>query len=305
MIKSGRMTFFTLVNPGMRNGGLFSYSKSDILGKIPKQYRPNELKVAGPISASKLISEIENSGIEYPVIIKGDTGERGKGVYFFSDQEKIIDMDSQQEFLIQEYIDLPLEIGVFYIRFPDNKKGKITSLMERLLLSVTGDGYSNVKELLLKDSRKARYLDKIKNFYPEILEEIPKNEKELIVEPIGNHNRGTIFIDQNDKINEKLESIMDKLLSDLSGFNYGRLDIKTNSWEELENGRSFKVLEINGLNSEPAHIYNPGYPLLKAYKSVFHHWKIAYNIAKMNRRNGLKAEGFIRTLRSYVSYLNS
>ena len=45
-------------------------------------------------------------------------------------------------------------------------------------------------------------------------------------------------------------------------------------------------MELNGAGSEPAHIYQPGFPLLKAYKVLFSHWKILYQISKINHLNG-------------------
>ena len=63
----------------------------------------------------------------------------------------------------------------------------------------------------------------------------------------------------------------------------------------------FKIIEVNGVNSEPAHIYEPSYSLLKAYRDIFHHMEIIYEISEMNLALGYKtvplkkfASGIIR-----------
>ena len=92
-------------------------------------------------------------------------------------------------------------------------------------------------------------------------------------QPIGSHNLGTTFINENGRINPRLTSAIRTIADTLPGFQYGRMDIKFNTWEELQQLLNFKVIEINGLNSELTHIYHPGYSLLKAYKEIFINYK--------------------------------
>ncbi|MGC6479582.1 MAG: hypothetical protein ACON42_04295 [Flavobacteriaceae bacterium] len=109
-------------------------------------------------------------------------------------------------------------------------------------------------------------------------------EKKILPhQPIGSHNLGTTFLDGRKRITPALTEAIHTLASALLGFNYGRLDIKFNSWEELEQLQHFKILEINGVNSEPTHIYQPGYSLGQAYKDIFAHMKLMQQIARQNR----------------------
>ena len=48
-------------------------------------------------------------------------------------------------------------------------------------------------------------------------------------------------------------------------------------------GKNFKILELNGAKSEPAHIYHPGFPISEAYKVVFEHCNEIYTIAQSIR----------------------
>jgi len=52
-------------------------------------------------------------------------------------------------------------------------------------------------------------------------------------------------------------------------------------------GEEFKIIEINGVNAEPTHIYDPNHTLAKAYRDIFFHMKIIYQISKQNRSLGI------------------
>lgn len=85
---------------------------------------------------------------------------------------------------------------------------------------------------------------------------------------------------------------MDEILKDFEGFNYGRFDLKVKTIEDLYEGKNIKVLELNGVNADPAHIFDPNYKLLKAYKDVAWHWKRLSDIAQYNYKLGLKYTSF-------------
>ena len=67
-------------------------------------------------------------------------------------------------------------------------------------------------------------------------------------------------------------------------------------------------MEYNGIGAEPAHIYDPGYPFFKKYKDIYSHWKIIYQIYKIQKKRGVKAmsvrEAIFR-LKKYSSYQKS
>ncbi|MBP6911387.1 hypothetical protein KBC03_07495 [Patescibacteria group bacterium] len=72
----------------------------------------------------------------------------------------------------------------------------------------------------------------------------------------------------------------------MPGFFCGRYDLKAKSIEELYAG-NFKVLELNGVISEPTRMYDPSRNFRKAYKVMFYHRKLMYLIGKENRRRGI------------------
>jgi hypothetical protein len=74
-------------------------------------------------------------------------------------------------------------------------------------------------------------------------------------------------------------------------FYFGRYDLRCASWDDLTKG-SVKILEVNGCGAEPAHIYQPGFPLWKAYKVLYTHWKNLYRISQQNRKRGVPVPSF-------------
>jgi hypothetical protein len=100
--------------------------------------------------------------------------------------------------------------------------------------------------------------------------------------PFGNHNRGTAFLDGNSQITHKLEQTFNNILKSVPGFYYGRLDIRYNTFEELEGGKNFSIIEINGAKSEPTHIYDPQHSFWFGQKEIFRHQKMLKKIVKAN-----------------------
>ena len=52
------------------------------------------------------------------------------------------------DYIIQEWIEYPLEVSVFYYRFPNKQKGTISGFIKKEFLSVKGDGQSTLWELI-------------------------------------------------------------------------------------------------------------------------------------------------------------
>ena len=101
------------------------------------------------------------------VIIKPDIGFRGllvKKLNSDADLATYIEKHSFIDLILQEYIDLPNECGIFYTRLPNAEKGKISSITLKKFLAVEGDGSSTILELIRKDKRAVRYEHLIKEF---------------------------------------------------------------------------------------------------------------------------------------------
>ena len=64
-------------------------------------------------------------------------------------------------------------------------------------------------------------------------------------------------------------------------------------------------MELNGANSEPAHIYDPKTSLIDAYKAIFKHWNILFDISTANHKEGIKYDSFFYTLKEIKSYFRN
>lgn len=282
-LKARSFTFFTAANPGIENGGLFHFSKYELLRQLDQQLVPGTLFFAAGAGFEQVKQKLSRHHFSYPLIIKPDKLERGVGVILLQHEEELKRYLSETsfEFIIQEYIDFPFEAGVFFVRHPAENSGEIKSIVLKKFLSVTGNGQSCVAQLMKENPRAVMQLDRLREV--EILDYVPSENEEVIVEPIGNHNRGTTFLDGNYLINDRLQMHFNAIASQIDGFYYGRIDLKAPSLQDFLAGKNLKILEVNGVNSEPAHIYQPGFSLWQAWKILIHHWHLIYKISLANQ----------------------
>ena len=76
------------------------------------------------------------------------------------------------DYIVQELVTYPLEVSVFYYRFPDQQKGTITGFIKKEFLQVTGDGRSTLWELIRKYDRVQFRLDEMKAKHEHSLQDI-------------------------------------------------------------------------------------------------------------------------------------
>ncbi|MEX2593137.1 MAG: hypothetical protein WD426_10190 [Anditalea sp.] len=155
-------------------------------------------------------------------------------------------------------------------------------------LSVAGDGISSVEELIMKNDRALLVWGNLKRHLGEKVKIVLKLNEKKILEPIGNHNRGTKFLNGNKLINDELINILTSISSHLPDFHYGRFDLKAPSLEDFLKGKNIKILEVNGVNAEPAHIYDPSTMLYDGIKTLLAHWNLIYKISDQKRAMGYR-----------------
>ena len=80
-------------------------------------------------------------------------------------------------------------------------------------------------------------------------------------------------------------------------FCFGRYDILAESWEAVLQGR-FKVIELNGVNAEPLHIYHPGFSVWAAWKTLWRHWQRIGRLAEEMQQRGHKPVSSAALLRA-------
>ncbi|CAM1367261.1 RimK-like ATP-grasp domain-containing protein [Tenacibaculum sediminilitoris] len=285
--KAKHLAFFSAANPCIKSSGNGTESKYETILLVPEKYRPKSVLVKPNTDFKKVYKNIRKQQINFPLIAKPDIGFRGLLV------EKITSRIALKEYLdkysiniiIQEFLDYENECGVFYHRNPKSNSGQISSLTLKHFLAVIGDGVSTLEELILADERAKLYMDLFSKIHQKKLTHIPEKGHKIKLTAVGNHSKGTQFINGNHLINEKLTITFDKLSKSIPGWYYGRVDLKYNTFEKLESGTDFKILEINGIIAEPTHIYDAdNYTYLKALKAIRAHWKSLFNIATTNHK---------------------
>jgi hypothetical protein len=288
-LKARSLTFFTAANPLMYLGGLIGESKSAILKAIPTEYLPHSIYIDKQSRSEEVIAKMQVASLHFPIVIKPNIGERGTGVAKIYNNEELEAYLNQHTApaIVQSFSTYPIELGILYYHFPNGQHSGITSIVSKVFLSVVGDGETILETLIRNEKRAQLRLDYLLNkFNSRLREVLPANET-LVLEPIGNHCRGTQFHNANHLINPALVKVFDTIANQIDGFYIGRFDIKVNSLAELNEGKAIHIMELNGVTSEPAHIYDPNESLVSNYKALFLHWKLVYQIAEQNHQSGI------------------
>jgi len=288
IIRTGNPVYFLVTNPGILYSGCGSESKYKTLLLIPEKLRPKSVLIPKGTPFSTILERIQKEKINYPLISKPDIGFRGYLVKKIENQQDLENYFSRikTDIIIQEFVAFQHEIGVFYHRIPGEEKGKITSITIKKYLSLTGDGKSTLSELILADERAFLYFDLLKNIHQENMETILLKGEAKILSFIGNHSKGTQFLDGKKLINRQLEITIDNLNHQIDGWFYGRIDMKYDTMSDLFLGKNFKIIEINGIISEPTHIYDASgdATYFDAVRTIKSHWKIIDRIALKNHK---------------------
>jgi hypothetical protein len=302
-LRARSLIFFSASNPGIEMGGMFGESKFDILRKIPPTLVPVTELVEIPTTKQRVIEIMDRSNLKFPVIFKPDLGERGFMVQRINSEREVDAYlkNIKVRFLIQELVELPDEFGIFYTRFPNEPSGRVTSVVAKEMLSIVGDGRRTIRELIhLKDRAKLQWKS-LRHVYASRLDEVLPAGKTLQLVSIGNHAKGTKFLDGSHLINHQLTSLFDGISKRIPGFYFGRFDIRARSIAEVYAGK-FKVLELNGCGAEPAHIYDPDFPATKAIAVLFKHWKNIFEIARQNEKAGVRVTSVLQAYHSYKKF---
>ncbi len=287
------LTLFTAANPGIWAGGVIGESKIGILealgwegGHVARALLvPAELEPEGRLQAA--LGFMEREGLEYPVVLKPDTGQRGVDVAVVRSESALRSYLEQhpRDTLVQEFAP-GAEFGVFYVRLPDEKRGRIFSITAKMPPVLTGDGARNLEELILDDARAVTLAELYFKENAARLAWVPAEGEEVPLVEVGTHCRGAIFRDGNALLTPALEDAIHRLSARAEGFYFGRYDLRTPDLEAFQRGENFKVVELNGVTSEAAHIYDPEAGLTDAYRTLFEQWRLAFEIGHQNRARG-------------------
>lgn len=282
VLRTRRLLYFTAVNPHIEMGGFFGEHKNRIMKMIPEKNKPTEIF----IRKKDNVNDVLPLPFPYPCFVKPNVGERGFEVRQITNDGELRNYAQKGfDFLIQEKLNEHMELGVLYTKTGETE-GKVTSITIKEFMTVRGDGHSPLRELIKQHPRHFIYFKSVAKTYPQRMDAVLRKDEEKIVHLIGNHCKGTRFINGNEYINKDISLQFQNLVNQMEGFDYGRFDLKTESMDHLARGE-FKIFELNGISSEPGHIY--GYNnVFKAYRDLYKHWNYIFKISKRNIKKGVK-----------------
>ncbi|MFN0059632.1 MAG: VTT domain-containing protein [Planctomycetota bacterium] len=309
-------TLPTAANPAIYAGGLIGESKSEILELVPTDQRewiaPYTLLPIGaprPSNAALLataLAQLRATNLEFPVVAKPNRGQRGAGVQLIRDasalERYLARFPTGGEVMLQEFVSHPNEAGVLYHRMPGESHGVITSITLKYFPEVVGDGRRTVRELILDDAR-ARYLAHVYLArHAARADHVLAVGERLALVFAGNHCQGTIFKDGTALLTPALLARLHGIAMSMPDFHFGRFDLRYRDLGALEQGHSFRIVEINGAGAEATHIWDSRVTLRQAYATLFRQYRLLFDIGAANRRRGHRTIGPWRLLRDVKAY---
>lgn len=300
------LTVPTAANPGIPHGGIVGESKYDILRRLPPEWVVRSERIAaGPLESrlARFRSLFNSPNWAFPVIFKPDVGERGAGLKLIRgfDEAAAYLRTIHDAVLVQEYHPGPFEAGIFYYRIPGEPSGRIFSITDKHFPILVGDGRSTVEELIWNHPR---FRMQARTFLARLngrSRDVPAPGEELRLAVAGNHCQGTLFRDGAHLLAAELERTVDRIAKGFDGFFVGRFDVRYCDVDAFRAGRDLTIIELNGTMSESTNIYDPDWPLWRAYRTLFHQWSILFDIGHRNRQ----AHHAVTPVRTLVGVIRS
>jgi len=283
------LTLFTAANPAIPDSGFIGESKAEVLELFNKKDIAPYSCISYDYEWQKMLEEAESfmseKALDFPIILKPNIGERGKGVKIAHDREDMIAYfkKSNCDVIVQKYI-RGKEFGIFYYRMPNDSEGEIFSITKKQLISLTGDGQKTIQELILANEQTINLAKLHLKNNEERLFDVPAEGEKVQVVEVGIHARGAIFHDGRELISEKLKTRMDEICREASGYYFGHFDIIAPSEDHLKSGKELSIIEVNGVTSESANIYDANNSFIDAQKVLFRQWRLAFAIGAQNRQ---------------------
>ena len=293
-LRSRSLWYFTAANPKLTFGGFEGESKSEQYALLPPHLYPRTVIVNPGENIEDVKERIAAAALEYPFVVKPDVGMKGilfRKIYQ-SGQLEAYHRQMPATYLVQEFVQLPLEVSVFYCRMPDAEKGVITAFIQKDLLQVKGDGRSTLSQLVRRDPEANCFYPEASRQLGKQMEQVLPEGKPFVLSHVANLMNGARFINLRHLIDERLCGVFDAI-SHQCHFYYGRYDIKCTAPTDLHTGKGFHILEFNGAGSVPNHIYTGTYTLLQAYAEIIKHWNWLFAISDAHRKKGFRYPGTV------------
>lgn len=232
------------------------------------------------------------AGLAYPLIVKPDIGMCGHGVRLVNGAAELsaylAGFPVGQTLILQEFSPWAGEAGIFYVRHPNEERGRIFSLAFRYYPHVVGDGRSTLHRLIKANPRASRTAKLHLAALAARLDEVPQEGVIVRLAVAASLRVGALYTDGSAYITSALVERIDEISRSMPEFYYGRFDVRFRTVDALMRAEDFLIVEINGAGAEAIHIWDPTLTILDAYRSLFEQHEILFDIAACNRARGVK-----------------
>jgi hypothetical protein len=287
----------TAANPHFPGGGFFGESKAEILalarahiGEWVAPFVALDRRGAAHEQGPQALQALADAGIALPVVAKPDLGCRGAGVKLVRSAADLVAYleayPAGARLILQRLVPHEGEAGVFYCRRPGEAAGRIVSITLKYFPHVHGDGRRTLRELILADPRAGRLPHLYLHRHAARLAEVPAAGEAVRLAFAGSHSRGAIFRNGSHLVTPAMQARFEALARSLPEFHFGRFDLRFADFAELQQGRNFTIVEINGAGAESTHIWDRRTSLLQAWRDLMRQYRWLFEIGAANRRRG-------------------
>lgn len=295
-LKSGTIWTLSAANPGLTFGGFFGFAKTEAYDVLPPESYPTTVLIKPEHKFKQVLENIKGSELKYPFVVKPNGGMVGLLVRVINNEAQLkryYDL-VKIDWMAQAMINYDTEIGVFYVRHPKSKKGKIVGLSQKLPLSVIGDGKATVGELVKASDKTSQWEEMIFAKQEKNWNKIPANGEFFQLIFTTNRKNGAQLVEMINKVDDELVTLFDGFSNYKDGIFYGRYDIKCESLESLRKGENYSILEFNGVHSGYGHLYHCGKSAKEVYKGIHALWNELYDLSAANNKNGTPYISFLK-----------
>lgn len=288
-LRHGGLRTLAAANPGFEDGGFVGESKAAILEALPPRWIVPFVLVA-PGDEDARLRAVDRAVADrvwtYPLILKPDIGQKGVGVRRIATRDEAVRYLRAEAgaVIAQPWHPGPFEAGIFYVRRPDEARGRIFSITDKRFPEVVGDGESTLEALLRAHPR-------FRLQVPLFLQRhdgtrVLADAECLPLVTAGNHCQGAIFLDGATLVTPALEARIDAIARAVPGFFIGRFDVRYRDREAFMRGEDLAIVELNGVTSESTNIYDPTFGALAAWRTLARQWALVFEIGAVNRARG-------------------
>lgn len=305
------LTLPFLANPNLTLSGMVGVPKSELMAQAKGLCKSAILDWAmfnvdgksSQIQADTWVKAAAENGIQLPFVCKPDIGCRGVGVKLIKNTAQLSDVIASYpvgtSLMCQRLSRWMPEVGIFYVKNPETGVGDVVSMTSKFLPVVTGDGVSTLGDLIDKDVRAGPLAHLYYERHKDNWSSVPAADEVVQLVFSASHSKGAIFRDAFKYVTPELKNCIIKIMDDLPGFHYGRLDVKYSNLASLQRGEMLEIVEINAASSEAIHIWDKDAKYFDAVKTLLWQYRTLFRIGAHHRKKGHKTPSFRKFIKHF------